>query len=120
MLMHKVILMLLLGIVSNSVMAEKYFIFGMGHNECGEYLANRGSDDKSIYNQVYATWVQGYFSGYNSTMPKKQFDAGLPPSTILAYLDKYCRDNPLSNVAVGTDCLFKAKGIDTGSTFDCK
>lgn len=71
---------------------------GHGNVECGKYLkvrADRGDVDAIV------AWTWGYMTAYNqwSTYPQiNQFPAD---HTVLAYLDKHCRDNPLDNVLQG-------------------
>jgi hypothetical protein len=49
-------------------------------------------------NEMLASWVQGFLSGMNThrRMATKQEFVPIPdPPTILAYVDKYCREQPL-------------------------
>ena len=78
---------------------------------CGTYLADRGRDGDFLNGTTvqYLAWTQGYISAYNifSNHPQVQ-----PPeySTIAAYLDKYCRENPLRFVINGVDSLIAELG----------
>ena len=71
---------------------------GEGSVACGKYLevrANRGD----VSNVVGWTW--GYMTAYNqwSTYPPiTDFPAN---HTVVAYLDKHCRENPLDTVIQG-------------------
>lgn len=81
---------------------------GFGAQGCGKYLADRAK--KSVaFDQGYAGWVLGYLSAYNFFGTHKQ--VALPePDTVLAYTDKYCRDNPLRYVANAADALIGDTG----------
>lgn len=76
------------------------------HYHCGswvEYRRQPGSQDE----QVMKLWLWGYVSGYALASPKgEQLD--LPSgSTISAWMDKYCRDEPLSTIVTGGAALVK-------------
>ena len=43
----------------------------------------------------------GYITGYNNYGTSPQIKVP-DPNTILAYMDKYCKDHPLRNVLSGT------------------
>lgn len=87
-------------------------IIGVGGFSCGQYLAHRQSDGESYtapQTGVYVSWVFGYLSGYNYFSYHLLID--LPePNTVVAYLDKYCRNNPLKIVATGAECLIAETG----------
>ena len=61
---------------------------------------------------MFGSWAQGYLSGTNDfrarALKAEAKDLVLVPDldTILAYLDKYCRENPLNNVADGSSALY--------------
>ncbi len=74
-------------------------IKGVGNVGCGEYLQDRRNNQ---YGQVYAQWVQGFVSGYNFYGQHAQTSSIPDEPTVHAYLEKYCRDNPLENVARAT------------------
>ena len=46
---------------------------------------------------MIVNWVYGYFSGFNKTSSRSQQNVSIAPETVLAYMDKFCRDNPLKN-----------------------
>lgn len=83
-------------------------ITGAGTLGCGEYIEHRLSAN-SAQDSIYATWTWGYLAGYNMYTKQKKID---PPdkATVLAYLDKHCRDNPLENVMQGGIRLVDALG----------
>lgn len=104
--------------VLRSVSAEAqdvaFVIYGIGTKQCGEYLSDRQKSQNS-YDSVaaaqYSDWAHGYVSGYNSTnRPRTQISATLPRATVIAYIDKYCRDKPLNAVGAAVDCLIANYG----------
>ena len=101
-----VVLLLIMSIASAQRAAE---FTGAGIVSCGVYLEDRKTDQR--YNQQYTQWSSGYVSAYNifSTYPQISQNR-ISPETTLAYLDKYCRDNPLKFVIDGVDSLIAELG----------
>lgn len=87
--------------------AEKQALSGAGTASCGEYLEHTANKQMS---NAFLSWAQGFLSGMNMADViggKKNF-ALLPDApTIKAYLDKYCRDNPLNSPVEGSLSLYK-------------
>lgn len=133
--MHRAILMLLLIVASNNALAEtismkpvhtgdpnrKQAFYGVGLNSCGQYLQDREKDNNKlvgIYGQVYTSWFHGYVSGFN-TFASRQAEGQLEQATVVAYFDKWCRDNPLGSVIGAAFCLTEASG-GAPLVFTCK
>ena len=74
---------------------------GAGTVGCGTYLENRRLETPPEW---ATSWVWGYISAYNFFSSYQQISAP-DRSTLLAYLDKFCRDHPLDPLAVGTNRL---------------
>lgn len=55
------------------------------------------SYNDEILRERYGTWFRGFVSGYNFGNPGNQVLLGaMPnPAAVAAYVDKFCRDNPL-------------------------
>lgn len=68
---------------------------------------------------MYVVWFDGFASGIAYRTTGNQLLELISEATVLAYLDKYCRDNPLRNVALAADCLLRDKGVATGGAFSC-
>jgi hypothetical protein len=85
----------------------QFSIHGLGATECSEYLAYRQKENTN-YNgataRTSAEWALGYISGYNSAT-YEILTHNIPVTTVVAYLDKFCRDQPLSNVSAAVGCL---------------
>lgn len=84
--------------------------------DCGEWIAR--TDTKKIQ---YEAYVVGMLNGINNvwsltsyykekTWEKDPFKKITSAQQIFLYLDKYCRDSPLSNVVIGTYQLWTEVG----------
>lgn len=81
---------------------------GYGISECGEYLNQRQQDKQSfdaIQTRMYSSWVQGYLAAYNLTSSLPRISNTPDRTSIIAYLDKHCRERPLDNLLRGVNCL---------------
>lgn len=94
--------------------AGAFHILGAGTAQCGEYLDDRRTGDEDRTASIYYTsWVAGFLTAWNA---RTNFSEQVDPhrlkneTTIVAYLDKYCRDNPLGKVIEGTVCLMSDLG----------
>jgi hypothetical protein len=77
---------------------------GMGVMSCGQYLESRRMDHKLVALAVEA-WIQGFISGRNIERFDNDTFTYWPvpaPETLLAYMDKYCKDNPLKSLFTGS------------------
>ena len=89
------------------------WIGGAGATQCGVYLSQRQNDNnqyEGLTATVYTEWANGYMSGYNNFSSQKQFTTTIPRATLIAFIDKYCRDKPLVQVATAVDCLIANHG----------
>jgi hypothetical protein len=84
--------------------AQGVRVQGVGNMSCGEYLQTR-SRPSVAQDAIFASWVWGYMAGFN--MESKQPTSRSTPdqASTLAYVDKYCRDNPLESVIGATNAL---------------
>ena len=69
---------------------------------CGQYIEKRRASAMS--DGMFANYAYGYISAYNFWGTKAQVKTP-EGTTVLAYLDKYCADQPLRNVSQGVDAL---------------
>lgn len=84
-----------------------FSVLGLGGIECSEYLAYRQRENTNYDGataRVSAEWALGYISGYNSATSGRLAN-GIPVTTVVAYIDKYCHDHPLSTVVATVGCL---------------
>lgn len=90
----------------SSMNVHAFTIAGFGATSCGEYLQGR-SFSNSQMNDNFSSWLQGYLSGVNISRQDRKY-VNLPDApSILAYMDKYCRDNPLKIVLEGANTLYR-------------
>ena len=78
---------------------------GSGTQSCGTYLQGRRVPNDFVDYQT-AQWVWGYLSAYNRYVAYSKFtpvSKNVPSGDVLAYLDKYCRENPLHVMAQAMD-----------------
>lgn len=80
------------------VFANEMVIAGMGTMSCGKFLEYRASRDATV-DVGMKSWLQGLLSGMNVQLIANNGQARFLPDsdTIMAYIDKHCRDNPLSD-----------------------
>lgn len=88
---------------------ERYTVIGNGNQSCGKFIAaaNEGTYQKNWkqWNEYY-TYMQGYLTGLNQYIPdNKNILGGTDQDGAMAYLEKYCRDNPLSSYMDALDSL---------------
>lgn len=78
---------------------------GVGTSSCGKYLESRADPVSDL---MIKSWAQGFLSGLNfATYFSKQRLAILPDAqSMAAYLDKYCRENPLKEPWMGAFDMF--------------
>ena len=79
---------------------SKYAIAGAGVTSCGQYL-KPPKGTKAFSDSLVVTWMQGYLSGTNTqrfASSKIPFKLQPDPESITAFLDKYCRENPLKTL----------------------
>lgn len=69
-------------------------IFSFEDISCAAWTRSHGDE---ILRARYGAWFRGFVSGYNFGNPANQVLLGaMPdPAAVAAYVDKFCRDNPL-------------------------
>jgi len=96
----------LLILASNAYARDTYTVYGPGNDSCGKWLDARAKEPNySAFVQVYSAWVLGYVTAYGNYGPDlKRTDA----SAIDAWVDNYCRQNPLDNLNTAAKNLVEA------------
>jgi hypothetical protein len=87
---------------------ESYPIAGMGAASCGKWIEARELREPSM-DALLTAWVQGFLSGMNTqryALTRKEMVPLPDPPSILAYVDKYCRDNPLQGIFEASTKLY--------------
>ena len=82
-------------------------MYSLGNKNCGDYLEDMKDPTSGEY---YAVWTWGFLSAYNIYGTRPQVQGNVSKGTILAYLDKHCRNEPLSHVITGVSKLAKEWG----------
>lgn len=85
-----------------------YTVFG--HFSCGKWLQAKKEDswDRSIVKG----WVAGYITAVNVWIKgKKNWLEGSDIPSAMLWIDKHCRENPLSNSADAIDVLMLKLGV---------
>lgn len=84
--------------------AEQLVGYGVGMRSCGSYLARRRVVDRAFDDEV-VYWTQGFLSAHNWYQASNiQFNnQSLDDGAVLAYLDKFCREKPLSSLVFAVD-----------------
>lgn len=77
-------------------------VWGIGGLSCGKYLDAVDNHHQAI-TVAALTWAQGYLTGTNVELilTKHQPLRFTEPEQITAYMQKYCRDNPLEELYLG-------------------
>lgn len=83
--------------------APRVMIYGVGASSCGTWLADR----QAQRHQFDLSWILGFLSASGSFAALagghlSETDA----NAVAAWVDKYCRDNPLKNIADASGNLF--------------
>ncbi|HET7832130.1 MAG TPA: hypothetical protein VFK88_04110 [Gallionella sp.] len=77
-------------------------IQGAGSSTCGAWLQYRGANQ--YYGELH--WIQGFISSYNQYVYSGKNPNGIfgsaDSNALAAWMDNYCRANPLDTVYRGT------------------
>ena len=86
--------------------AESLPVDGVGTTSCGTYLEYSTDEE---FSNIYVSWTQGFLSGMNlaDRIANKEFVFLPDELSIKAYLDKFCRDNPLGTPFEGSIHLYR-------------
>ena len=97
---------LLLLLVSPFASSDAATIVGAGTGTCGSWLQDRQENYGAKLH-----WLQGFLSAYNfyvySGRNPEGIFAGIDHNAIAAWMDNYCRENPLSSPSDGALRLIK-------------
>src|SRR6185295_2880895 len=95
--------------VSGADLRASVQMIGVGTHNCGQYLENTKGAQGEDYRNLYVTWAWGFISGANWHGSEHQ---SRPPdsATVSAFIDNFCRRNPLLGVAGATIALVGETG----------
>ena len=100
--MKRILSALALSAVLASPAWSEYTILGNGVITCGEFSEKHDQYGKQL---GIEEWIWGLFSGMNASSSIYRDDAHVGKQhqkALYAAVLKYCRDNPLQNIAYGT------------------
>ena len=91
---------------SHQSQESKIFVYGVATNSCGKLV----EDLKQTNGWVgYSSWLNGYLTGvnvYNSHAPRRDGRRDIrrehDPQSLVLWIEKFCRENPLSTVMDAT------------------
>jgi hypothetical protein len=104
--MHRSIAPLLLLLCVSSHAQEPWAGYGVGAQGCGKYIEQRRTPNK-YYDDLVGMWFYGFITAYNYYGNTPQVKRNVEQETVLAFLDKYCREAPLASVSAGALELVK-------------
>jgi hypothetical protein len=76
-----------------------------GSRDCGEWIASRKPESRNLHPE---TWLVGFLSGIAIARNVEFWQNATPITSDQAYLwiDKWCRENPLTHISEGAVELF--------------
>ena len=107
--MKKKLIALFLCFLSPAVYSQSPAHPVRGSPNCGSWV----KPEDNSYEILNKSWLIGYLSGINmGFLIEKQrdfnyFSSGVTNEQIFLWMDKYCRENPLSKVTSGAGDLYK-------------
>jgi hypothetical protein len=102
-------LALLAFLFATSASAQIVSMIGVGNHSCGQYSQYTNREQAKEYRQMYQQWAWGFMSGHN-WVSRDQQTRTADDATVAAFLDNYCRRNPLSTVGAGVAALVAETG----------
>lgn len=100
--MKKILGILAVGLMLSGVVITASAVTIRGVQSCGDWVQERNSNNFGG-DQI---WLVGYMSGI-ARGTGKDFLIGTDNPSIFLWMDNYCRQNPLKNMADGGDDLFQ-------------
>ena len=101
----------MLTLISTDVLSQDrrpamVMMHGIGLHSCGKYLDVRKTSGEAATG-FYQQWAAGYFAGYSDAITKPGMITNLSADleTYTAWLDKWCADDPSSNIYAGLQKL---------------
>ena len=105
--MKRLIFAAILTLISTTTMGD-WTIKGEGNFSCPDYVSAKRTNSAKLYSSV--SWVQGFITGvnYQSALPVDSHSfigQDFPTTSIVAWLENYCRDNPQDYLADAAEAL---------------
>lgn len=105
--MKQVALIVVTILMSSPAMGD-WAIKGEGNFSCPDYVSGKRSNSAKLYSSI--SWVQGFITGvnYQSALPVDSHSfigQDFSATSIVAWLENYCRDNPQDYLADAAEAL---------------
>jgi hypothetical protein len=106
------ILVLALTLAISAVQAERAQILGAGASSCGNWLSERQAafttQNPSAALWGDSQWILGFIAGANiGIAPDMNLMDGTTGTALMFWVDDYCKDHPLENVATAASALLR-------------
>jgi len=82
-----------------------YTVYGYGASSCGTWLRDAARSDKSFY-ELEQAWLAGFVSGVGYVNDRRLNKTDI--NGMKAYVDRYCADHPLDDIAKAAQTLVVA------------
>jgi len=97
-----------LALWATTASAAEYTSLGHGNASCGRWQEERRKPNPQ-YRFLLQAWVLGYITRANYEVGG-DLTAGTDELGVFAWIDNYCRANPLKNVAAAAEALVDTLG----------
>lgn len=102
------ITLLVLGTLSTPAFSNQVRVLAYGGQSCGDWTKERHSNSGAAV--AMESWTLGYITGFNAyglpdTVATADVSGNASSEALFAWLDNYCRANPLDTLHVATDKL---------------
>ena len=85
-----------------SLAAEDYMAERHGATSCGKWIEGRKNAESEPVALLLSVWVSGFVSGAGFTGTELKY---IDPSARANWIDNYCKEHPLDNVATAAEQL---------------
>jgi hypothetical protein len=93
-----------------SASASAQMVLGPGVVSCGTWTSERNEDRPT--SRLTEAWVLGFVSAFTvyGPQPSDDISKGTDANSLMAWIDDYCRANPLKDVSEATVALIRELG----------
>ena len=106
MLSGTIVLALFLPFAAQAQSEEKPIVIGAGFSSCGTWIEAR---HKPVEYYQYLPWVLGFITGSNWHNAEQQARP-LDVKAVVAFIDQYCRNNPLHSLVLAAAAVVQETG----------
>lgn len=87
---------------SSGLVRAEMMVLGYGGVSCGGWT--KAHHPKSVEGLAQDNWVLGYVTGFNaySGIRESNISAGTDNEALIAWIDNYCRSNPLDSIYIAS------------------